>query len=293
MGKFGETYNRLVTELAIAPAVLPAVQAVGGVAGRAAITRGLAALGGGLATVMNIKNDQKAKPKPKNGKANVGEPLVKDLPGVKGPIVQSKFNEYYKHVMGDRVDEAGPLLLAAPWVAPAALTALGASAALLSDPKLASNIGRAVLQTTDKAAAGVSDFVSSLGKDTAQKTPITGLDLTTGKAPTPVTTTTPAAAPVPTTTTTPVIAPAPTTTTTPAAVATPSSTTTPDINIGAAIAPIAGTAALARAIPLSRSIAQSRTKTKTGSGGLPDLNVPSNKELPGVKGPIVQNKFYI
>lgn len=268
MSKFGETYNRLLNELAIPPAVIPVVKAVGGAGARAAVTRGLVALGGGLATLMNNKTQQQTKTatKTKRKTPDVGETeLPGDIKGVKDTIVQSKFNEYYENIMGEIVKEAAPLLLAAPAAAKFLAAAVPAA------------IGTAATIGLGKTAY---DAATSLNKPSTAQT-------------------TTAASPAPTTTATPATAPKITSTTTPPVVATPTSTTTPDTDMSPLLKPLIGVAAATNVLPIAKAIAGtraiSRTRTQT-QNRKPDIEVGDTNagaNLQGVQGPIVQDTFIL
>jgi hypothetical protein len=123
MGKFGDVYDKLVTELAIAaPLVVPAAKAVGAVGARAAITRGVTALAGGLAATMNAKNavkpTTKTKTSTKVGSTELMPTKSKSLPAAGEPIIKSKFDEVYERIAGDLITEL---------VGKAAMPSLGSS----------------------------------------------------------------------------------------------------------------------------------------------------------------------
>lgn len=362
MGKFGETYDRILNELApvaLAPA-LPAVKA----AGSTAVVRGLAALGGGLATVMNNKTKTSTKTKQKAAKPDMVATSSKALPGVEGPIVQSKFDEYYNSVVGDFLTElisgtSADYLRSAtrPVASPVggapkipmytqtppgttyqpALKGVGrlsptgptsqTTQVLKAADKAVSNVAKQALTKVPAIAAAAGD-VAATGAGAAFPIAATGAALgaaqqsmqrfgqkmtdlgvsaprqlppgtvgLTGKAVTaPTVPTTPTSTPSQPDIQTGTLIPSPNTSTdTVDAVAQPQ-TATQAQGMGKAQGIATGIGAALAAAPALLRIPQgvnNQTRSRTGRGFGLDLIPTDSKELPGVEGPVVQDKFYI
>ncbi len=260
MGSFEETYNKhskdILSELAPA-ALAPALPVA-----KTAAARGLAALAGGLATLMS--NQQTSKPTKTTQQKKADPGLIKTgskaLPEVGDSIVKSKFDEYYKHVASNLISEIGPLAIPAAMMAGSALKT---------------------------GLAGLAGTGALIGLGATAADALKASQTTASPAP-------------PTSTSTPTIGATPTSTVSPPAVATPTSTTTPTTDVistgtagtgAGALSPaatVAGTAALA--VPLSRSVARTRNQARPTPTGLMPTG---SKALPGVEDSIIQNKFYI
>lgn len=294
MGKFDDSFEKTINELLAAPALPAIAKAAGATGGKTAISRGLVALGSGLAALINAKNDTQSETKEKKKVSSTKSDVIatdnKPLASAKEPIVQSKFNECYKNIVQQLIPEAGPLLLAAPWVLPAVGLA-GAGAVGLSQPQIQKSLGAAFSAGLKSAGDAASNIIGSLVSD-PQKTPIAGL--TTSKAPLPTATTTPVTTPVTTSTVTTPTVGAPTSTVTPADTDTiATGTAAPPVD---ATIPIAGAAAATGAVAATKAATRAIPKTTTSrkvGGGLPDITSTGDRALPGVKEPIIGDKFYI
>lgn len=356
MAKFGETYDRILNELApaaLAP-VLPAVKT----AGSAAIARGLAALGGGLATLMSNKTKTSTKTKQKIAKPDMVATSTKELPGVEGPIIQSKFDESYERIITE-LQATAPLpslagTAASPGLSPtvtstSTYTSPGpvrptgsysyntpgssptAQAARSSIPRLAgaalaSPVGPILAAGAGLGAAGVyaaqknptamppapigagtvgaSQFAQAFRNvvPDPQASTINPSNYNTGQgrynargttAPS-LAPTTPTSTPTQADIQTGTLIPSPGTETD--TIDAQSQTATQGQGIGKALGIAAGIGAGLATAPKLMPIPQAqnvRTRTRTGNGFSLDLIPTDTKELPGVKGPVVQDRYYI
>lgn len=326
MGKFGETYDRLVNELAIAPVVAPALPAIKA-AGSAAVVRGLAALGGGLATLMSNKTKTTTKTKTKKPDTELTTTTSKTLPGVEGPVVQSKFNECYDRIVTEIMIDPGGLAVGPRAGAKAGGLGFGAprsgglagsgqglrvpssggmrggtptvtSTSTYTSPgpvRPSGSVTYNTPSTTSAPAAGPSTSGSASGTiaGPAAAAGVLGAAATTIPNDTLVTTpTSPATQPdlePGTLTTTPA-----TDTSTLNVQAQPQTTTQPIGKFDTAISDLISTGLATATLlqPQTSRSTQRQTRTTRRRPNF-DLIPTSSKALPGVEGPIVQDKFLI
>jgi hypothetical protein len=225
-----------------------------------------------------------------------------------GGAAKKRFDSYCNNVAANFISELAPAAALALRALPSAAsrivpglmgTGVGLGAAKLGADMLGAVTGdtAAVSRLAQQAGQSVTDFMSSLEKD-PQKTPITGINTTTASSPLPTSTAAPATTPPATSTTTPAAVATPTSTTTPAdtdaiatgTVVTPSDVTAAAVPVAAAKA---GVQAGARAITQAKDAAAAKTKSKGGVGGYIGLGQTTNKGIPGVKDPIIGDKFFI
>lgn len=315
MGKFGDIYNRLLNELVPAALVAPALPAVKA-AGSAAIMRGLAALGGGLATTMSNKTANATKTKTSTKRKSKESELTptssKSLPGTEGPIIQSKFNECYNNLMNEIMIDPGGLA-----VSPKVGSKAGGGGSLWASPRSGGMAGSGLgLRITPGGSGSLPSTQISRSGSFNLPTPSTtsgatyrpalkGVGRLSPTGPTDQTTQVLKAADKAVSNVVPAIAAATGVLGAAAAggqpdlepgalVITPGTAPTTNaqaqgLNQTIDITPALG-ATLAVAPASVRSQTQTRTRQRRGDSG---LTPTSSKALPGVEGPIVQDKFII